>query len=408
MRLNKKGQQLASTCLLLMVIGGAAFLAYSVRVPIAVGEGSTTSSGTEGGSPTSSSTSGSYTQSATGGSATFTTSSSHSESEGESSSGTFTGASEGVVFRLVPVNGSFPGVPVGYRVGNGSADVQAGEGGLDIHLHLIGMNPATEYSLVDLINGTARVVGNFTSAYDGESEFEASVSLPSGSYLVGLSVSDVSTLSSGFKVLQSIPATQQVSVVQGSEGESESSSEAITTQTLGEGEQGEIDEAIRNNTIPFVVQVSGGNVDFSVTDHNFTIFAGVLNGNGIQISVSGQNGTSSRVLLVNLSGSQGFLDKGTLLVKYDGAKVQEASSLSQVFGVKPADSPTFVVVSSASGIQLFISIPHFSSHVIKILQAVIQSVTNALAVDWPLFVVSLAVVTLVFATVYARRTKLYV
>ncbi len=369
------------------------FLAAMMVSAVLVGTGSrSVSASSEVSSTQGTSASGNYT--------------SYSETDGEGGAGSDSGqqsSSQNCAMAQQGTPGS--GLPSGYVVGQGYAEVEPGQGGLAVSLHLTGMNPATTFSLGASINGSARVVGNFTSTSDGESEFEASVPLAAGAYTVGLSVYDVSSAQAAFMVLScTLASPAAVAPIAGGEGEP--SSEAVNQQSLGEDEQRQIEKALMNSTIPFSIGLTPQGFDLSVTDHSFTVFVGKVDGRGIQVSVTAVNGTSPRVFLVNLTGSQTFnLATGTLLITYDGVKVAQASSLAAVLGVKPTSSPAFVVVGTGSSAQLLVSMPHFSSHVIEILRAAIQAATGLVELDWPALAVSLGVVTVLFTSLYARRTK---
>jgi hypothetical protein len=155
-----------------------------------------------------------------------------------------------------------------------------------------------------------------------------------------------------------------------------------------------------------VIRVGAGGIDYSVLDSNFTLFVGALQTGGLQITISAINGTTPRVLLVNLTSPQLVnLQPGSLGITFDGAQVQQASSVSQVISPQPGSGPLFVLISASTGYQLLILIPHFSTHVIQILPTVVSAVLGLWSLDGATLVLSLAVVSFLFLAVYARRAR---
>jgi hypothetical protein len=315
-------------------------------------------------------------------------------------------------YRMVSALSQLP-MP-GYQVGQGEANIHADGAQLSVHVQLERMNPSTTFELALVVNGTAFSLGNFTTSHEGNAEIQASYSLPKGGYAIGLAVYDTETLHTELLVLAGQPATLPLAILQSQSGSTSTTStthghegEGVTVYSGGPQQEDDIQKAINNKTIPAVIQVGSSGISYTVIDPNFTLFVGKLQGGGIQITISSAGASHPRVLLVNLNSSQ-YLDlqSGSLAVSFDGAPVSQASSVSSVLSPRPTGSPQFVLVSTASGYQLLISIPHFSTHFIEIIPALAGLVRSLLAVDAPALLLSLAVVTVVVLTVYSRRLRI--
>lgn len=96
-----------------------------------------------------------------------------------------------------------------------------------------------------------------------------------------------------------------------------------------------------------------------------------------------------------------------LNITLDGVPVAEAASALQVLSPTPADPPRYVLVATATSIQLLVSIPHFSLHLIQVAGIIIHSIQTSLALDAPLLAGSVLVITLAFAAAYAARKRYF-
>ena len=141
----------------------------------------------------------------------------------------------------------------------------------------------------------------------------------------------------------------------------------------------------------------------TVLDDRFLALSGSAVRNGLVIAISRENVTGSRVLLINMSRTSPLALYPALNVTLDGMPVVEASSSLQVLNPVPTNPPMYVLVATSNSIQLLISIPHFSLHLIQIAGEIVHNVQAALALDAPLLLGSIAVITLAFAAAYAAR-----
>ncbi len=170
-------------------------------------------------------------------------------------------------------------------------------------------------------------------------------------------------------------------------------------------EEDDIKSATDSKEIPAVVQVSGSSASVTQVDPTFTVSVGKTHGNGVIVSISGENVTGPRVLLVNLTGASYTTDSlKSLMVTYDGNVISQASSLSQVLNSSPSDPARFIVLVTSSSVQLLVSIPHFSSHVIQIISGV-AGAGSLLAINAPILVGAILVGTMLVGVLYAKRRR---
>lgn len=296
----------------------------------------------------------------------------------------------------------------GYHEGNGSASIEVQGTLLAVHMQAEGMAPGARFMLVLTSNGTSHSVANMSTSYEGEVEAEAYVSLPAGSYSVGLKTFDTSTFGRPTLVMASSPATAPLSVSQSggpTYTQSQTETQSVSTYQGGQTEDDGIRTAIQTKVIPAIVDVGESGSSVSVIDSNFSVSVGRYFQNGYQISISSANPEGPRVLLVNLTSPlASSLFSEPVMISLDGAQIQQAASFSQVMGAQAGDPSRFLLVSGPSGVALLISIPHFSYHTITIIPILAQ-LGSVLLVDLPVLGVSMLVVSAVFMVVYARRLR---
>ncbi len=326
------------------------------------------------------------------------------ETESLSTSTTSTpyGSQEYLRFSLVPS----PVSNTGYPQGNGSAEIQVQGTFLAVHFEAEGVARSAHLTLVLLANGTPQSVVNMTTSYDGEVEAEATVSLPAGSYSMGLQVLDISSFSTPKVVLVSSPSTLPLLVVQSSQVNSVTEqSQTATTVQEGETEDGYIRTAIQTKVIPAVVEVGDLGSSTQVNDANFSVSIGRYQQNGYLVSISAANVAGPRVLLVNLTSAEArALFSGPVQITLDGSPIPQASSLAQVLSASPGSPARFVLVSGPSALKVLILIPHFSYHTVGIIPVAVQ-VEAVLLYYAPALLFSVAAVTVVVLLAYSRRIR---
>jgi hypothetical protein len=349
---------------------------------------------------------------------------------------TTTSAASGLAwtFKLVPATAA--NVPEGYRFATtGTAVVSLGGRSslLNVQLGFQDGNPSTTYDAALVLNGSSVDLGSMTTNKHGAAVLDASIQVSPGRYLLGIMVYDVSNVAA-FKaegpvlVLVSDPGTQVAVIVPPSAEVSSSTSstsnesqganatssvasstvtETATTIDAGTEVQSQIQDAVDNLTIPASIQVTPLSSSTTVLDSRFSLSVGQQVGNGLVIAISGENVTGPRVLLINMSRTAPLALYPALNVTLDGAPVAEASSATQVLNPVSTNPPMYVLVATSNSIQLLLSIPHFSLHLIQVTGVVVRNIAASLELDAPLLAGSILVITLVFVGAYAARKRYY-
>jgi len=337
-------------------------------------------------------------------------------------------------FKLVPA--VVENVPKGYRFAtSGTATVSLDNGNslLDVELGFQDANPSTTYDAALVLNGTTVNLGTMTTNRAGGTVLHSSIQVGAGTYLLGLMVYDASDITA-FKadapvlVMVSDPNTQLAVIVPqtgaasstlartSSASQSSNSSQSVVTSTVtktvttidaGTKLQAQIQSEVDNLTIPATVEVTPLSSSTTVLDSRFSLSVGQQIGNGLAIAISGENVTGSRVLLINMSRTDPLALYPALNVTLDGVQVMEASSTLQVLNPSPSNPPLYVLVATSNSIQLLVSIPHFSLHLIQVAGVIVQNVQAALELDAPLLAGSILVITIAFAGAYAARKRYF-
>ncbi len=336
-------------------------------------------------------------------------------------------------FKLVPATTT--SAPEGYRfasTGTAMVSLDARESSLNIELGFQDANPSTTYDASLVLNGSGTDLGSMTTNGQGGAVLHASIQVAPGMYLMGVMVYDVSDVAAfnaaaPVLVLVSDPSTQVAVIVPSaaeegpststtSSGESEGTissssastvTKAATTIDAGTQVQAQIQSAVSNLTIPATIQVTPLSSSTTVLDSRFSVSVGPQVDNGLVIAISGENVTGPRVLLVNMSKTSPLALYPALNVTLDGSPVAEASSAVQVLNPVSGNPPLYVLVATSDSVQLLISIPHFSLHLIQVAGLVVHSVVTTLELDAPLLLGSILVITLAFVGAYAARRRYF-
>src|SRR5256712_10552667 len=179
----------------------------------------------------------------------------------------------------------------------------------------------------------------------------------------------------------------------------------VNAKEEGKTDEDDINKAKDRKQIPAVVEVSGSGSTITQIDSKFSVSASRPSDDSLSVSIAGANGTGPRVLLIDIAKDAGGLSSlGSLKVTYDGERVSQASSLSQVLSGTSTSPPSYIVLLTSSGAHLLVFIPHFSSHLIG-LQAGFAPF-GALTAVAPLTLGGLAVTVAISAVRYAAGKKL--
>jgi hypothetical protein len=293
--------------------------------------------------------------------------------------------------------------PASYAQGTGTFDVDLLGGVLDVSVQLDHANPNTVYAVVLQLGASNVSLGSFVTDRAGNAELDAEVPIASGTYATTLLVFDNSSFRSPTLVMTG--ASGQVSITATSSTSASVQTQTVKPTIIPVGKSA-ISSAEANGTIPAEVQISSSGQKLDIIDHNFSVSVGRVSNSGVAITVSGQNVTGPRTFLIDVNGSMAqSITSGSFEILFDGQQITEASSLSAVLAPQPGAPATYAVVQTSGGVQLLVSVPHFSTHVIEILGVSFQSAKGFLEVSLPVLLGSMLVVTLVFGAIYASRRR---
>lgn len=341
------------------------------------------------------------------GETTTTTTTSTSEGEEENKNQ----AKHELKFRII--SSPIGNVPAGYSFGAGETNISVDGQVLRLRMEIHRANPTTQYGVSLTVNGTSTRVGSFVTNHEGNGQVRAEVKLDPGTYLIGVLVYDTSTFTDPTLVMTSSPSSLIAIVVtreksSTSTSTSETATQSATTITAGKDDEDDIKLAVSSLTIPAVVHVGSSNSTFAVLDPRFSVSVGRQAEHGLIISISATNVTGPRVLLLNLTKNSFLKVAGSALnVTLDGNPVQQATSVTQVLNPSPNDPARYVLVATSSGIQLLVSIPHFSLHFIEVIPIPVAQIQNLLIANSEALVASIIAITVVFAAVYKTRQKIF-
>jgi hypothetical protein len=338
-------------------------------------------------------------------------------------------------FKLAPATAA--NVPEGYRfatTGTAVVSLNGRSSLLKVELGFDDANPSTTYDATLVLNGSSVDLGSMTTNRQGAAVLHASIEVSPGTYLLGVmvyDVSDVAAFNAGgpVLVLVSDPSTQvaviappnsevssSTSATSSNESQVTNASSSASTSSLtktattidaGTEVQSQIQHAVDNLTIPASIQVTPLSSSTAVLDPRFSLSVGPQVGNGLVIAISGENVTGSRVLLINMSRTAPLALYSALNVTLDGVPVVEASSATQVLNPVSTNPPVYVLVATSNSIQLLLSIPHFSLHLIQVAGVVVHNIAASLELDTPLLAGSILVITLAFLGAYAARKRYF-
>jgi hypothetical protein len=273
---------------------------------------------------------------------------------------------------------------------------------------------------------TGTSLGSFVTRGEGDGEAELSGTLNPGTYAIGLVL-----CTGNSPALVTDPITRTATVSASSEREGESSSTHTKTETstksgtqstttrssetendvkavtTGKHDEGKIKTAEAAKTIPAVVSYGASGVSLHQIDPHFSVSASPLRNNGLLVSISGLNVTGSRVLEVNLTGSHWTASTlQGLQVTLDGTPIAQGASLSQVLSSTSADPARYIILITSEGLQMLVSIPHFSLHTIQILPSVLTALSYLVA-NGPILLTGLIIFSGFAAALFSKRKRFF-
>lgn len=138
-----------------------------------------------------------------------------------------------------------------------------------------------------------------------------------------------------------------------------------------------IDESIKNRAVggEITIQPDEDQIKyekFVLIYNGISITPIEIKDNNISLLIDGDENSNGRTLVVNLA--QGVFDfEENLTIEYDGEVIRMADNISDVLDPNNDGShPEYLITIGANGIQILVSIPHFSEHQISIFSTSIQ------------------------------------
>lgn len=128
--------------------------------------------------------------------------------------------------------------------------------------------------------------------------------------------------------------------------------------------QDQIDKSLANGTTALSVNV-GDYVTISGGNGSVVVRSLGSSSNSLTLVVGGSNVTGPRTILLNLSEASFLnLQSGYISVLLDNVTLSQAESLSQV--LSGTGAATYILIGTSSGVELLVSIPHFSTHTLVV------------------------------------------
>ncbi len=301
-------------------------------------------------------------------------------------------------------------VAVGDAAGKGDAEVQIR--GTDIRVEVqVEHAPKSASYIVTLITSPtptftissafcAGSIGTLMTSDEGQAEAKLKTSHSAGTYYLA-----VLLCVNGTPSLTSDPASQQATIAPATAAENETEEkDEVNAKQEDQKDHDDIKSAEDSKEIPAEVEVSSSDATVTQLDSKFSVSVSRPSDNSLSVSIAGNNVTGPRVLLINLAKDAGALSSlGSLRVTYDGNKISQASSLSQVLSGTSTSPPSYIVLLTSSGVKLLVFIPHFSSHLIELLAS--PAPLGTFIAQAPLLLAGFAAVAAVAAALYMRRKR---
>jgi len=121
----------------------------------------------------------------------------------------------------------------------------------------------------------------------------------------------------------------------------------------------------------------------------------------ISLVISGDDDLPGKTIVINAENGV-FDENGDIMLTYDGETISMADDFTDI--LDPTDDnyhAEYLIVEGSNGIQILVSIPHFSSHTINI-YSVVDALGGPTAVIFYLFTCTIASVVFM-VTIFARK-----
>jgi hypothetical protein len=127
-----------------------------------------------------------------------------------------------------------------------------------------------------------------------------------------------------------------------------------------------IHQAEQNQTI--AAEVNIGNQSTTSIDNTVSVQTTNSTADSLNVNVSAPSQTGPKVIVFNLNATTiNLANLNNLGIMYDGQLIHPAANVDAVLHGRSTDTPTFAVVITQSGVQVLVLVPHFSTHIITIM-----------------------------------------
>lgn len=128
-----------------------------------------------------------------------------------------------------------------------------------------------------------------------------------------------------------------------------------------------IQSAIENKTVAAEVDIGAGNEEIKSIDNNIDVSVSNSTSDEVSVKVDSKSESGPKVIILNLNSTIiNVANVKYLHIMYDGHSIAPATDLNALLHPKSTDEPSYAIVVTQNGAQVFVSIPHFSTHTITL------------------------------------------
>lgn len=212
-------------------------------------------------------------------------------------------------------------------------------------------------------------IGQLMTSKVGQGIAHLDTTLPAGTYQIGVVLCVGST-----PAIMSVPTTQQGIITSGQGNDNESNmhhhEQHVNLINPGTSGQDQIQNAEQHGYLFAAIGHENGHwLQGSSVNSDLSASVGIFGSNGMIVSMSSQSSYGPGAVLVDLGSVSPASVLQGMAVTFDGVFATPVSSISQVLN-SPAGQSNYVILQTATGLELLMSVPHVTDDVIQILPAV--------------------------------------
>ncbi len=166
-----------------------------------------------------------------------------------------------------------------------------------------------------------------------------------------------------------------------------------------------INTAIKNGEVGgeiFIEKSLDGKI--FLQNEDITIKSLGIDDNKLSILVSGEDSTTGKTIVINTESGY-FKNTDNIIINYDGELIKIADDINDI--LNPSDDSSraeYLILQGADGVQILVSIPHFSDHQITIysVSEIVETLGGTTAI-MIYIIVCLVTTTIFVGTIHLRR-----